>query len=63
MYRVHADVVDRIRVLSASTRGMQQNVLREGPASRTTAAGSERPQQALARACAELAAEKATLLE
>lgn len=64
MYRFHTDVVERIQALSAPKRAMQQNVLRTKVQLLDRQLKAEKNlSKALARACAELAAEKAMLSE
>lgn len=64
MYRFHADVVARIQALSDPQHAAQQNTLRAKVGLTTRQLRAERElTKALARACAELAAEKMALAE
>jgi hypothetical protein len=64
MYRFHSDVVARLQALSAPSRAAQQGAIR---AKVRLLAGQLKAEKdltkALARACAELAAEKVALVE
>jgi hypothetical protein len=64
MYRFHTDVVARIRALSDPRRAAQQSTLRAKVRLTARQLKAERQlTKALARACAELAAEKMALAE
>lgn len=64
MYRFHADIVARIQALSDPQRAAQQNVLRAKVRLTARQLKAEKElTKALARACAELAAEKMALAE
>ena len=64
MYRFHTDVVARVQALSAPSRAAQQGAIRAKVRLLTgqLKAGKDLT-KALARACAELAAEKVALVE
>lgn len=64
MYRFHADVVLRIQPLANSKRALHQNAMQTKVRLLARQLKAEKDlSKALARACAELAAEKAMLLE
>jgi hypothetical protein len=64
MYRFHAEVVARIQALSAPKRNARQDALNAKVRLLTQQLKAERElTKALARACAELAAEKVALTE